>query len=337
MSVGARGWDTPRTDRRPAPDEDGDGNGDVLGAGPSKRRKTAQPTPGPRIRDDLTLDAFQRNYTSEDNASFAQIVDEENLRRREEKSWAWDAQRASETKRIAGDERRKLILDAATNGGWRVDALGRRLIGGLGEGARSDQGAWGDRKLITAGGSGTGSGSGSGTGNGNGDDAAGASDSDASPSDLNLSTALVRSDWSASDAPAGALIVSTASAASALAPAAITESSLPADHPLSRALATAGLPTTALVSTSDGAIVPHREAVSGSGDGRGRGDAEKEERAAVEKRVMGDEAREVEGTQQWKYKVSSGSGATSTRNHRRASSPKQESGAGRIVSDNIRQ
>jgi len=110
-----------------------------------KKRKISQ------VRDDLTLDAFQRNYTSEDNASFVQIVDEENKRRQEDRwSWAWEAEKKAETRRIEGEEKRRMILEAATSGGWRVDGDGRRLIGGLGEGGKSDTEAWKDTKLIGA-------------------------------------------------------------------------------------------------------------------------------------------------------------------------------------------
>lgn len=269
MSVGARGWDTPPSE--------GYEDDDWAARGPSKRRRTS-PGPAdspPRIRDDLTLDAFQRNYTSEDNASFAKIVDVENARRREEKSWAWAAEQVAADKRIEGEERRKLILDAATNGEWRVDAHGRRLIGGLAQGASADaEGeAWRERKMITAG--------------------DGSSES---------SGALVKS--SGSSAGAGALIKSTsASSASALPPPAVEERPLPPDHPLARALTTAGLPPTALVSTADGAVVPQREAVGGHGDGRGRGSGERAVRATAERGALADEEALPNDIQQWEYKA----------------------------------
>lgn len=46
----------------------------------------------PRYDTTLSLDEFQARYTSEDNSSFTQILDEENKNRRERYGWAWDAQ-----------------------------------------------------------------------------------------------------------------------------------------------------------------------------------------------------------------------------------------------------
>lgn len=270
--LGMRGSETPgfATMRRSHEAED---VYDFDEAGPSRTKKQRL------VRDDLSLDAFQRNYTSEDNASFVQIVEAENQRRREDKAWAFEAERVSEDKRIAGDERRKLILDAATSGGWRVDANGRRLIGGLSEGGaeQAEGEAWRERKMITAGPVGT---------------------TTATPSDP--SRALVKSQGG------GALVKATdAAAASVLPPSKVEEKTLPEDHPLSRALVSAGLPPTALVSTEDGAIVPQREAVAGSGEGRGRGDEERDRRRQIEKGVMGGEGQDDGGTvQQWPYKVS---------------------------------
>lgn len=274
MNVGARGWDTPRADdtvRRPAEAED------ALDPGPSRKKRRAA---GPQIRDDLSLDAFQRNYTSEDNASFAQIVEHENLERREEKAWAFEAERIAADKRIAWEEKRQLLLEAATNGGWRVDANGRRLVGGLAEGGRDRNAgeAWKERKMIAAP-----------DGGDQNEEETGESQGPSDPK-----SALVHRQG-------GALIKATASS---MAPLVIQEKVLPEDHPLSRALEVAGLPTTALVSTDDGAIVPHREAVSGAGDGRGRGEKARDERRKIEKDIMGREEREMYETQQWEYKVS---------------------------------
>jgi protein DGCR14 len=77
--LGARGWDTPMmrngegsTRRRPAEAEDIDDLESEAPSRPGKKKKVQEVR---RVRDDLTLDAFQRNYTSEDNASFVQIVD----------------------------------------------------------------------------------------------------------------------------------------------------------------------------------------------------------------------------------------------------------------------
>jgi len=247
--IGARGWDTPVDTRRREPE-----------AGPSKPAKKAK-----RIRDDLSLDTFQANYTSEDNASFVQIVDAENRQRKEERwGWAWDAEKKAEQRRIEGEEKRKMILDAATSGRWMVDADGKRLIGGLAEGGRdrAEGEAWKDVKLIA-------------------------------PTEKN-SQAVVLASTSA--------LVKAGSAPN------LTETTVPEGHPLQRALAEAGLPSTALISVEDGAIVPHREFTAGEGDGRGRGDSDRIRQDQLEKSVLGEEESNAislggSGADQWPFKV----------------------------------
>ncbi|KAJ3995022.1 nuclear protein DGCR14 [Lentinula boryana] len=60
----------------------------------------------------LSLDNFQARYTSEDNSSFTEILDEENRQRKEKWAWAWDAQkRVEEKKLIAGVERERMLLE----------------------------------------------------------------------------------------------------------------------------------------------------------------------------------------------------------------------------------
>lgn len=91
-------------------------------------------------------------------------------------------------------------------------------------------------------------------------------------------------------------------------PPQLEEVAVPENHPLAQALATAGLPATALVSTEDGALVPLRETTSGTGEGRGRGDDERARRLALEKGIMGEEEREHlpldgSGGDMWGYKV----------------------------------
>ncbi|TYJ52035.1 hypothetical protein B9479_007364 [Cryptococcus floricola] len=147
--VGARGWDTPQQStrrRRNSSDFDSLEGGPSL-ASSSKRQRRAP------VRADLSLDTFQRNFTSEDNASFAQIVQEDNRVKREERfGWAFEAEKAAETRRIEGETKRKAILDAATSGQWRVNGEGKRLIGGLAEGGkeRAEGEAWKDVKRIGA-------------------------------------------------------------------------------------------------------------------------------------------------------------------------------------------
>lgn len=267
--MGARGWDTPGS----AHDVDilDDSHFPVHAA--RKRQRRLPPVP-----DDVSLDAFQRHFTSEDNASFVQILDQENRRRREEKfGWAFDAERMAEARRIEQEAKRKMILDTATSGQWRVDANGRRLIGGLAEGGT----------LLVE------------------------------PSDQPTETLAKSSDQLAetlaksSDQPTETL--AQTSAAEALAEA-LAEIPLPPKHPLAEALADAGLPPTALISSTDGKIVPHHEAASGAltvaapqGD-RKRGDNERKEWERRESQVLGEERADTlsaagSGVDLWKYKA----------------------------------
>lgn len=306
--VGARGWDTPvmragegSTRRRPKKGEqDFDELEDDLGStpGPSRPVKKRRPVAPPnRVRDDLTLDAFQRNYTSEDNAAFVQIVDEDNKRRREDRwSWAWEAEKRAEQRRIEGDDQKKMILEAATGGGWMVNGEGRRLIGGLGEGGqdRAVGEAWRDQpKLISA----------------PIDEAPGHLDallgtevSIRAEDDLVQGTSSVTS--------TALIFASDATASRRDRPASeLEERPIPLDHPLNKALVDAGLPATALVSVLDGAIVPQRDTASGSGEGRGRGDEEKQRRQQLQQVVLGDEEREHvplggSGADHWGFKAS---------------------------------
>lgn len=64
------------------------------GEAPAKRR---------RYDTEMSLDAFQARYTSEDNSSFTDILEDENRKRREKWAWAWDAQA-----RVEG-QRRKIL------------------------------------------------------------------------------------------------------------------------------------------------------------------------------------------------------------------------------------
>ncbi|KAJ7169995.1 nuclear protein DGCR14 [Mycena filopes] len=101
------------------------------GEGPSKR---------PRYDTDLSLDTFQARYTSEDNSSFTEILDEENRKRKEKWGWAWDAQKRVEAQkeRLLADRERlmiepqsfvgvreKFLIEAPTPAGLIEDAKGK--------------------------------------------------------------------------------------------------------------------------------------------------------------------------------------------------------------------
>lgn len=58
----------------------------------------------------MSLDSFQANYTSEDNASFLEILADENKKRRETYGWAYDAQKRVEEQRERMLEGREKLL-----------------------------------------------------------------------------------------------------------------------------------------------------------------------------------------------------------------------------------
>ncbi|KZT75179.1 hypothetical protein DAEQUDRAFT_659728 [Daedalea quercina L-15889] len=110
MSYRTRPWETPSQT--------------PYGAGPSE---TPLPTPrdeppAKRVCYDknMSLDAFQARYTSEDNSSFTQILEDENRKRKERWSWAWEAQKRVEEQRGKMLEgREKLLLEGPTATGVR--------------------------------------------------------------------------------------------------------------------------------------------------------------------------------------------------------------------------
>jgi protein DGCR14 len=73
-----------------------------------------------RYNTSLSLDDFQARYTSEDNSSFTQILDDENRKRKERWAWAWAAQRRVEgqkAKELEGRER--MLIEAPGAAGVR--------------------------------------------------------------------------------------------------------------------------------------------------------------------------------------------------------------------------
>lgn len=70
----------------------------------------------PRYDTSHSLDSFQAKYTSEDNASFTEILDEENRKRKEKWGWAWEAQkRARDVKAIETNKRERLFIEDTTS------------------------------------------------------------------------------------------------------------------------------------------------------------------------------------------------------------------------------
>lgn len=65
----------------------------------------------------MSLDSFQAKYTSEDNASFTQIMHEEKRLRRERWSWAWEAQRRVE------EQRDRMLIEQPSGPGVREKLL----------------------------------------------------------------------------------------------------------------------------------------------------------------------------------------------------------------------
>lgn len=74
----------------------------------------------PRYDTDMSLDDFQARYTSEDNSSFTEILDDENRKRKEKWAWAWDAQKRIEAGREkAKEERKRMLIEAPPATGVR--------------------------------------------------------------------------------------------------------------------------------------------------------------------------------------------------------------------------
>lgn len=102
-----------------------------FGAGPLdtplRTPRGEPPVKRPRYDTDMSLDGFQARHTSEDNASFTQILEEENRRRREKYKWAWDAQKRVEEQRVKMIEaREKMLIEAPAGTGvkekFRIEA-----------------------------------------------------------------------------------------------------------------------------------------------------------------------------------------------------------------------
>ncbi|KAG1716534.1 hypothetical protein ID866_586 [Astraeus odoratus] len=103
---------TPLTSRRSAPWQTPSETPYGLGPSDTPLRTPRGEPPSKRSRYDtnMSLDMFQTKYTSEDNASFTQILDQENLQRREKWGWAWEAQKRVESQREKMLEAREKML-----------------------------------------------------------------------------------------------------------------------------------------------------------------------------------------------------------------------------------
>ncbi|EAU93083.1 hypothetical protein CC1G_06803 [Coprinopsis cinerea okayama7 len=87
------------------------GTSEASGSRPNKR---------PKYDINMSLDAFQAKYTSEDNSSFTQILDEENRQRKEKYGWAWEAQRRVEKQNERMLEaRERMLIEPAPAAGVR--------------------------------------------------------------------------------------------------------------------------------------------------------------------------------------------------------------------------
>ncbi|GAA5987033.1 hypothetical protein JCM10908_000999 [Rhodotorula pacifica] len=78
--------------------------------GPS-RRSRSHADEAPRVDANLSLDAFQARYTSQDNASFQDLVVADNAARRDKHGWAWHAEQKANVRAIKAREARERLVD----------------------------------------------------------------------------------------------------------------------------------------------------------------------------------------------------------------------------------
>ena len=110
--------------------------------GPARKKRKVEKKDG-GIDTDLSLDDFQARYTSEDNASFTSILNDENIQKKEMYKWAYDAER-----RVIGwkekeiKARETMLLTGGEAGGHGPTGVRGRL--------RIERPEDGERKLIEA-------------------------------------------------------------------------------------------------------------------------------------------------------------------------------------------
>lgn len=108
--------------------------------GPS-RRSRPQEDDAPRVDANLSLDAFQARYTSQDNASFQDLVVADNAARRDKHAWAWHAEQKANIRAIKAREARERLVDVT-----------RRMVESSGDGTvrllDGPAGKPGERRLL---------------------------------------------------------------------------------------------------------------------------------------------------------------------------------------------
>lgn len=75
------------------------------------RTRQRRNEPGLRYDPTLSLDNFQSRFTSEDNSSFADLLEKNNQERRVKHAWAWEAEQKANVKAIRGREARERLVD----------------------------------------------------------------------------------------------------------------------------------------------------------------------------------------------------------------------------------
>jgi len=73
---------------------------------------TSQATQKEELDTNLSLTAFQAKYTSEDNESFNDLLDKQNIKRREKYAWMWSGNKIPAPRQIAHREREQKLLTA---------------------------------------------------------------------------------------------------------------------------------------------------------------------------------------------------------------------------------
>lgn len=77
----------------------------------SSRSRKAAPAPPPRVDPNISLDAFQARYTSEDNSSFQDLLQGDNAARRDKHAWAFDAEKRANATLVRGRQARERLVD----------------------------------------------------------------------------------------------------------------------------------------------------------------------------------------------------------------------------------